>query len=196
MYDRDMPLMRAHALASPSGFVDVVAFVLCTIQQPLQSVRRQMDDLRANGAESKYLFGSKRAGYAYAVAHAATLHAAMKAAVKANDTIGAIDILTNIPGLGVVKASFVAQIIGFEVACLDGHNLARLGLAESAFKLAKTVKPETKRKKIAAYVKACADTGGARYWWNSWCDYVAGNKANRSLTSGDAVSAYHVACLA
>jgi len=188
--------MRAHALASPSGFVDVVAFVLCTIQQPLQSVRRQMDDLRANGAESKYLFGSKRAGYAYAVAHAATLHAAMKAAVKANDTIGAIDILTNIPGLGVVKASFVAQIIGFEVACLDGHNLARLGLAESAFKLAKTVKPETKRKKIAAYVKACADTGGARYWWNSWCDYVAGNKANRSLTSGDAVSAYHVACLA
>jgi len=116
MYDRDMPLMRAHALASPSGFVDVVAFVLCTIQQPLQSVRRQMDDLRANGAESKYLFGSKRAGYAYAVAHAATLHAAMKAAVKANDTIGAIDILTNIPGLGVVKASFVAQIIGFEVA--------------------------------------------------------------------------------
>ena len=196
MYDRDMPLMRSHALASPSGFVDVVSFVLCTIQQPLQSVSRQMADLRANGAESKYLFGSKRAGYAYAVAHASVLHAAVVAAVKANDTIGAIDVISTIPGLGVVKASFVAQICGFEVACLDGHNLKRLGLAEAAFKLAKSVKPETKRKKIAAYVKACADTGGARYWWDSWCAYVAGNKANRSLTSADAVSAYHVACLA
>ena len=196
MYDRDMPLMRAHALASPQGLTDVVTFVLCTIQQPLQSVGRQMADIRATGSESKYLFGSKREGHRYAVAHAEVLYAAVAEAVRVGDTIGAIDVLSNIPGLGVVKASFVAQIVGLEVACLDGHNLKRLGLAEAAFKLAKSVKPDTKRKKIAAYVKACADTGGARYWWNSWCAYVAGNKANRSLTSADAVSAYHVACLA
>jgi hypothetical protein len=68
-------------------------------------------------------------------------------------------------------------------------------LAESAFKLAKSVKPETKRKKIADYVALCSATGGARHWWNSWCDFVAGNRANKSLVSGDAVSAYHVACL-
>jgi hypothetical protein len=196
MYDRDMPLMKAHALASPSGLVDVVAFVLCTIQQPLQSVGRQMADIRANGASSKYLFGSKRGGYEYAVAHADVLHAAIVKAVEVRDTIGAIDVLSNIPGLGIVKASFVAQIVGLEVACLDGHNLKRLGLAEATFKLSKTVKPDTKRKKIAHYVKACAETGGARFWWNSWCEYVAGNKANRSLTDGDMVSAYHVACLA
>src|SRR6187200_931062 len=41
MYDRDMPLMSAHALASPSGLVEIIAFVLCTIQQLLQSVARQ-----------------------------------------------------------------------------------------------------------------------------------------------------------
>lgn len=196
MYDRDMPLMRAHALASPAGLVDVIAFVLCTIQQPLQSVGRQMADIRLNGEASKYLFGMKRGGYAYAVEHAGVLHAAVAKAVELGDTVGAVDVLTSIPGLGVVKASFVAQIVGLEVACLDGHNLKRLGLAESAFKLAKGVKPVTKRAKIAAYVKACADTGGARYWWNSWCEYVAGNRANRSLLSGDAVSAYHVECLA
>jgi len=196
MYDRDMPLMRAHALASPSGFVDVVAFVLSTIQQPLQSVGNQMAEIRAHGAASKYLFGSKRPGLTYAMAHAAALHAAVTAAVDASDTIGAIDIISTIPGLGIVKAAFVAQIVGLEVACLDGHNLKRLGLSEAAFKLSKSVKPATKRKKIAAYVDACASTGGARYWWNSWCEYVAGNKANRSLTTADAVSAYHVACLA
>src|SRR4051794_38721231 len=110
MYDRDMPLMRAHALASPAGLVEVIAFVLCTIQQPLQSVGRQMADIRQNGGDSKYLFGSKRDGYAYAVAHQEVIFAAVTKAVEVRDTIGAVDVLSNIPGLGIVKASFVAQI--------------------------------------------------------------------------------------
>lgn len=196
MYDRDMPRMRSHALSSPQGLVDVIGFVLATIQQPLQSVKNQMADIKINGAESKYLFGSKRLGYAYAVEHAVVLHAAITAAVDVNDVIGCIDVLSNVPGLGIVKASFVAQICGLEVACLDTHNLRRLGLGEAAFKLAKSVKPSTKRKKIAGYVRICTDTGGSRHWWNTWCEFVAGNRANKSLTSADMVSAYHVECLA
>ena len=195
-YDRDVPLMKAHALASPEGLTDVITFVLCTIQQPLQSVARQMADIRVNGDTSKYLFGSKRDGYRYAVDHAAVLHAAVVKAVEVSDTVGAVDVLSNVPGLGIVKASFVAQICGLEVACLDTHNLRRLGLGEAEFKLAKTVKHATKLAKIARYVAVCADTGGARHWWNSWCDFVAGTRANKSLVSGDAVSAYHVSCLA
>ena len=195
MYDRDMPIMQAHALASPDGLVDVVGFVLCTIQQPLQSVARQMQDLRANGAQSKYLFGSKRDGYAYVLAHKQVLHAAILKASQIGDVVGAVDVLSNIPGLGIVKASFVAQICGLEASCLDTHNLKRLGLAETAFKLSKTVKHETKLAKIRHYLDLCLQTGGARHWWNLWCETVAGNRANRSLTSADAVSAYHVACL-
>lgn len=164
MYDRDMPKMRQHALASPDGLADVVGFVLCTIQQPLQSVANQMRDLRANGAASKYLFGSKRDGYAYALEHKHVLHAAIVKACQVNDTIGAVDVLSNIPGLGIVKASFVAQICGLEASCLDTHNLRRLGLGEAAFKLAKTVKHETKLGKIKHYLELCLQTGGARHW--------------------------------
>jgi len=196
MYDRDMPLMRDLALADPQGLLTVIAFVLATIQQPLQSVANQMRDIRANGAGSKYLFGSKRIGYAYADAHKEVLHAAVVAAVQCGDAIGAIDVLSNVPGLGIVKASFVAQICGLETACLDTHNLRSLGFAETAFRLAKSVKPATKRAKIADYVATCVRTGGSRHWWNAWCHTVAGNKANRSLPTADAVSAYHVACLA
>lgn len=196
MYDRDMPLMRSHALASPDGLVDVISFVLCTIQQPLQSVANQMRDVRANGATSKYLFGSKRDGLAYALAHRHVLHAAIVKACQVNDVVGAVDVLSNIPGLGIVKASFVAQICGLEASCLDTHNLRRLGLGEAAFKLAKTVKHETKLAKIKHYLELCAQTGGARHWWNTWCATVAGSRANKSLVDADAVSAYHVACLA
>jgi hypothetical protein len=191
-----MPLMRAHALASPQGLVDVIGFVLSTIQQPLQSVKAQMAELRSSGADSKYLFGAKRIGYRYALEHAEVLHAAITKAVEVNDTIGAVDILSTIPGLGIVKASFVAQIVGLEASCLDGHNLKRLGLGEATFKLAKSVKPETKRAKIAKYLDICASTGGAEYWWNTWCEFVAGNRANRKLTTADIVSRYHVECLA
>lgn len=203
MYDRDMPLMRQHALASPSGLVSVVGFVLCTIQQPLSGVKNQMADLRNHGAQSKYLFGSKRLGYQYALDHCEVLHAAIIAAVRVDDVVGAIDVLSNVPGLGVVKASFVAQICGLQVACLDTHNLRRLGLAESAFKMPKGLSHKTRLTKIKAYVKACKAGAPraerqafARYWWDAWCASVAGSRFNKSLPTADAVSAYHWECIA
>jgi hypothetical protein len=195
MYDRDMPRMAKHALASPQGLVDVIGFVLCTIQQPFQRTHIQMADVRQHGAASQYLFGSKRVGYQYALDHADVLHAAIAKAVDVRDTVGAIDVLTNVPGLGIVKAAFVAQICGLDVACLDTHNLRALGMAEAALKLAKSVKQETKRKKIADYVALCARTGGSRHWWNRWCETVAGSRFNKSLPTADAVSAYHWECI-
>ena len=45
---------------------------------------------------------------------------------------------------------------------------------------------------IAEYVEYTRETGGAEYWWDTWCNYVAGNRANRSLNTGDAVSKFHV----
>jgi len=137
----------------------------------------------------------KRNGYLYAVEHKHVLHEALKAAVKHNDPVGAIDVLTNVPNLGIVKAAFVAQLVGLDVACLDSHNLDRLGLDRAALRFAKTVKPETKRKKIQDYVHLTQVTGGSEYWWDTWCNYVAGNRANKSLTTGDAVSAYHATCI-
>jgi len=40
---------------------------------------------------------------------------------------------------------------------------------------------KTKLKKIADYVQLTIDTGGSQYWWDSWCAYVAGNRANKAL---------------
>jgi len=195
MYNRDMPAMAKHGLSSPDGLVDIVTFVLCTIQQPLQSVGNQIVDIRANGADSKHLFGAKRNGYQFILDNKQTIYDGLLECKKHNDVVGAVELLTVIPCLGMVKAGFVAQCLGFNVACLDSHNLTRLGWAASATKLDKKTKPEVRRKKIANYVTFCQEKG-AEYWWNTWCDYVADKGTNKRLPTSDKVSAYHVEALA
>ena len=78
------------------------------------------------------------------------------------------------------------------MACIDSHNCDRLGLSRSALKFSKGIKHELKLKKIADYVQLTIDTGGSQYWWDSWCAYVAGNRANKSLDTAQKVSKYHV----
>ena len=192
MFKDDNKKIARFALKSPDNMVRVGTFVLTTIQAGLATTQAQMHDIDEHGASSKYLWGNKRDGFLYLQEHKQVIFAAIKAAVKANDPIGAIDVLTNVPNLGIVKAAFVAQLVGLDVACIDSHNCDRLGLSRSALKFSKKVKPELKRKKIADYVKFTQDTGGSEYWWNTWCEYVAGNRANKRLDTAEKVSRYHV----
>lgn len=192
MFKDDNKKIARFALKNPDNMVRVGTFVLTTIQAGLATTQAQMHDIDEHGASSKYLWGNKRDGFLYLQEHKQVIFAAIKAAVKANDPIGAIDVLTNVPNLGIVKAAFVAQLVGLDVACIDSHNCDRLGLSRSALKFSKKVKPELKRKKIADYVKFTQDTGGSEYWWNTWCEYVAGNRANKRLDTAEKVSRYHV----
>jgi hypothetical protein len=95
----------------------------------------------------------------------------------------------------MVKASFICQMLGFNVACLDVHNLNRLGLDVKDVTLPKGLTDKTKLKKIKAYVHLTQKQGSV-YWWNSWCDYVAEKGgANKLLPTGEDVSAFHVGCV-
>jgi hypothetical protein len=194
MYKRDNKKIAKFILRDADNTVIGITFVLGTIQNALSNVGKFMDGV-ANGGANSIAMTMKRNGYLYAVEHKHVLHEALKAAVKHNDPVGAIDVLTNVPNLGIVKAAFVAQLVGLDVACLDMHNLDRLGMSRSALKFDKGVKRETKLKKIQNYVALTQSTGGSEYWWNIWCNFVAGNRANKSLTTGDAVSAYHATCI-
>tara|TARA_E500000318_G_scaffold110987_1_gene128002 strand:- start:1017 stop:1505 length:489 start_codon:yes stop_codon:yes gene_type:complete len=156
-------------------------------------------DVNKHGASSRFMWGQKGKGYVYTKLHDAYLwgkvnHIKETLGTRSQDAaVAAIELFLPIPNLGMVKAAFVAQQLGFNVACIDSHNLVRLGLDAKHVKLGK-VKPETARRKVQAYV-AMTQQKGTAYWWNSWCKYVAGNKANRKLDTGAAVSAYHVTCV-
>lgn len=186
--------------ANPKGFVNVVAFTMATIQMPLQTCLMQCEDIAVNGYNSKYLWGWKKDGYDYAVAYRNTiLH---KLDTIRHDYYGqdaasqAVAYLSHIPGLGMVKAGFVAQMLGFEAACLDRHNLRKLGLDNKVVKLDAKANDKKRLDKSQEYVRLCNDTGGAEYWWNEWCGFVAGSKYNKRLDTAEKVSKFHVECIA
>jgi len=199
-YSRDVAIISKHGLASEAGLLDVIEFVFTTIQQPLSTVPMIRADIRANGLQSRFLFSTKRTGLAYARDNVSSLLAEILNVIEEHGTqspraaLEAVDVFFQVPGLGVVKAGFVAQCLGFNVACIDSHNLERLGIPNTAVDVRKTLKRETQRIKISKYVELCQREGSATYW-NDWCDYVAGGQFNKELPTGDAVSAFHVHCV-
>lgn len=198
MYQRDCNKIAQHAMASPAGLYDVIEFTLCTINMPLSRVIQQRVSIKAEGIHSKWVSGTKAQGIEYAKSNIFHLYETITSIAQryGKDTIDgaqeAVDLFVSIPSIGMVKAGFIAQMCGFEVACLDRHNIRMLGLSETALLLNKKVKPELRRHKIRNYVKLCRRKG-AEYWWDTWCNYVADKGGmNKSLPTGDAVSKYHV----
>ena len=196
MYKRDVALISEHALSSPEGMSDALETVLLTIQQPLSRLVASRRDVSINGEQSVFLFGSKRRGWAYINQYREDLHKTALAILEAPESLSRdtelVDHFMQVPGIGMVKSGFVCQMLGVDVSCLDMHNLNRLGVPISKVKVGQKVKPETRLKRVKDYIKLTRETGGAEYWWNSWCEWVAGGRMNKLLPTADDVSAYHV----
>jgi len=203
MYSTHASKIAQYGLNSPHGTHNVMRFALCTIRKPTSGCLDQIKDIEINGLESRHLnFGNtvtKRDGLAYMIKHKVRIHKDLNEFAKnglddVDNIAHAIDYLMAIPNIGMVKSGFILQMLGFDVACIDSHNLTRLGWKQSQVSIPKTLKYESRIKKIKKYVKL-NQIKGTEYWWNSWCDYVAGNVGNRALTTGEAVSEFHVQCV-
>ena len=215
MYKRDVAEIKDFVrFGGPDALVSVILFVLLTIQAGLSTVKGQLKKVDEDGFRANCLWGKKADGLRYARDNKDFLYGRLYKIIQTHGyastegCVAAIELFITIPNLGLVKAAFVAQCLGFDVACLDSHNLARFGIPVSQVKDNPKAKIETRRKKWTSYVQLCRDLAdannvddialcstAAEYWWNSWCGYVAGNIANRSLDSGNIVSRYHVECI-
>lgn len=189
MYRRDVPRIVDYVKSKgPDGLVDVAAFCLATIQTPLSRTAGIVQDIRIQGVNSKYLWGSKRPAFQYVQLHKEELfEMLLKEPVRREI---ALERLLVVPGLGLPKASFLLQCIGYPTACLDSHNLSRYGLSPNITKVGR-VQVGTLRKKIDNYLTVCDNVGPSEYHWDSWVTYVSGNRANRSLPTASMVSDYH-----
>lgn len=167
MYAEHVPIIADAMRNDYRAFKNGIAFAVLSMRQPITYLPRQMADFRRKGTDSNFLFGHKRDAMRYVLAHGGRIWDACKAAPNAEH---AISVLIEIPGLGIVKAAFVAQMMGFDVACLDSRNVAREGLNPRKYSTG-MLKSNGNWRKLAHMINDYViETGGrAHELWDTWC---------------------------
>jgi hypothetical protein len=100
-------------------------------------------------------------------------------------------VLLRIPGLGMVKAGFILQFMGFDVGCLDTRNIQRERIDINATRIRKDLSPRAQARRLAWYLR---ETGGrAQELWDGWCQDVAGTYG--TFQDADSVSRVHLDCI-
>lgn len=206
MYTNHVPKIRQAFESDPKLYlVRVVDFVLATIQQRFHTVQSILDDWHDWEAELKEhvserdlsppgtLWGMKRDGFQYVRQEADRLAGLLTYALARNDAVDAIDTLLEVPGLGIAKSGFVAQLLGLPVGCLDTHNLRIYDIAPEAFSYV----PKRAKDRLAlieSYVNLCASLGGSEALWDRWCHFIAVEQSEHFYRAED-VSDEHVVCI-
>jgi hypothetical protein len=188
MYREHAPVIAAYMRENAFQFVRGCMFAICSIRQPVLKVPDQLDALYNEEGENP-LFGHKLDAWAYLSANG---EAVFRDVYAAKDIPAAILILCRVPGLGIVKAAFVLQLAGFDVACLDSRNITREGRNPRAYRSdgGKTKTGKAWERKIARY---CAEVSGkAAEYWDAWCIDVA----NAYKRTPEDISALHLAICA
>ena len=186
MYETHVPYIASAMRQDADAFARGVTFALLSIQQMFITVPKAMVDVEQNDTASRFLFGFKASAYHFLMEHKVGLHAACVAATSPAEVIATV---ATIPGIGIVKAAFVAQLMGHDVACLDTRNIQREKRNPREYRSRKDCSPRKFAKDIERYVR---DTGGkAREYWDTWCTDVAKTYGMTPL----AVSKLHLDCV-
>lgn len=170
MYQDQVSIINAGMRADPDTFVRGVTFAVLSIRTQFVRVYEQMVEVENTGLNARSLWGYKRGAYDFLRKNKFALWALVSGADTSEE---AISNLVSIPGIGIVKAAFVAQMMGHDIGCLDTRNIARLGLDPREWR---TDGEERKhgsafKRKITRYVDAT--NGRAEELWNDWCEDVA-----------------------
>jgi len=181
MYKRDVKLIQEHVLNTGSqGIVDVFGTAIATIRTSFKDMVSLSNDIRINKHTSKALWGHKQDSYSEVVSRKEELYDLFESGASTRMILNTV---LSIKGLGLAKASFGLQMLGYNLACLDTHNLQRLGYSSAYF---------NRKNKTSEYVSVVQEKG-AEYWWDTWCELIPNTPKNRKhFTTADEVSYEHV----
>jgi len=196
-FHADAYAINAACARNPNAIVGAGLLTLLSIRQPFHRVKADFATVQREGVDARPLFGWKRAGFQFLLDNKESLYDAANRARGKDDSDSLETLILSFlaaPGLGLAKASFLAQLTTGRGACLDSHNLERLGLNEAAFKLPKKLLPRSILAKLRAYNEAWQSQGDSAFWWNTWCDHVAAKYPTR-FVSGAEVSRVHLVAL-
>ncbi len=185
MYAEHNPKIADGMRRDPETFIRGALFALLSIRQPVIYVPDMLSEVSREGRNAQSLFGFKRDAYDHLQEHGTSL---WQAVTRAQTPRAAIVAALSVPGLGIVKGTFVAQLAGHDVACLDSRNMKRLGMPMRAWRsdgiIGKTA-PAFQRK-LDRYLSLVE--GRAEEFWNDWCNDVA----PRWKMSAHEISALHL----
>lgn len=163
-------MIADHMRGDPEIFARGVLFAILSIRQKISNVPAQMEDVAERDSASVYLFGFKRAAFTFLMQHRADL---WRDCLAARTNGERIDLLCQVPGLGIVKAAFVLQLMGYDVACLDSRNVKREGRNPRAFRTDGQGR-KTGRAFLAKITRYLTQVEGkAETYWDDWCADVA-----------------------
>lgn len=169
MFSTHQPIIGQWARETPDNLRDVYRFVLLTIRYPLLFAAQDMRE-----DNPKALTGTRRVAWDHADACKREIY---EGALDAWDRGGGAAELTAffaaLPGLGLVKAGFVAQLAFGVSGCLDSHNLERFGLSVWTFAHYKRRQERGRARMVERYVTEVEKRGGTAGLWDDWCAYVA-----------------------
>lgn len=191
MYTQEVPRIMHHGLGSLSGFEDVVMFGVLSARTPLLRLPVLMREVKRHGRNAVGLTPAKRDAHDYLQIHGPELYDWVHSyRLNTQETLLG---LCRVPGLALVKAGFVAQMLGHDVGCIDMHNAERLGFVRKDYRLDKKTTWSNWRARAQHYIKLCRSKGSAQWWWDGWCEYMTTQQ--EELTTADEVSKYHLAVL-
>lgn len=189
MYSDHVPLIAEYALAHSSHLFRVGLFVQATISQRLECVPMMVDSFDREGFDTRFFCGWQRIALQTLLDKQEILHRDLRYL----STVDAMRTIVELPGFGIVKAGFFCQLLGFDVGCLDRHNLRLAGLQERTFQRI-PASAEGLTAKIEIYLDLCQRLGGSEYLWNRWCTHLSQIRP-KVFPTPEHVSKLHVECI-
>jgi hypothetical protein len=189
MYKDHCPKIAEFGRQSPGNLFQVGLFVISTINKHFEGVGEAMDSYRLHGSDGAWFSAYQRRALEVWSTEAPSLHKRLGEWSPLFPELALVEVV-QLPGVGITKGAFFLQLLGFEIGCLDRHNLALAGLDGKVF--SKTpASTESLVRKIRVYTDLCRILGGAEFLWNQWCGYLA-NIRPKSFPSAEHVSRLHV----
>lgn len=201
MYNTHQPIISEHGRSGPDGWARVARFAMATARRPLYKIAEDygaIERMEDNADTDSGLTAARlEAWFGLWDGRAASYWQCediMDAGgPRAPDYL--VGYLATLPGLGLAKAGFTAQMIYGVSGCLDTHNLKRYGIGPAVFSHFKRRRTVRARLAFATrYNVAVAAAGTTAALWDRWCQYVAQRRPQVYLNAY-VVSALHVAAL-
>lgn len=187
MYAEHQPLIERYAQRSPLCMARTLEFALATAHRYFATVP---------GVLATHTGYSRQQAAAVVVLYESK-HSIFRTVLdRREDDLALLRYLITLPGLGLVKAGFAAQLIAGSIGCLDVWNARAHQLTRSLRNYNPRATVATLTKKLTTYIAACKAIGTPAFLWDTWCTAMAGRHTPGSTyypwETPEAVSAFHV----